>query len=171
MWYGWKFIFMDRILWNLIALIFPLLTLEPNSKGNSNITLLLENFTPVHHHGIEPRPTSCYPHWIPPNLFPGMLICQCHTQTTWLHPRPHLPSVWNCIPTCPPIPTHPRSQHPLTPKFYPCPSGIRSFDSVSCILLLRKASVNWSKYSFSFSFISICLSDAHPQAGRRSRLS
>ena len=34
--------------------------------------------------------------------------------STWLHPRPHPPPIWNCIPTCPPIPTHPRSQHPLT---------------------------------------------------------
>ena len=39
------------------------------------------------------------------------------------------------------------------------------------ILLLRKATVIWPKYSFSFRFITICLSDAHPRAGRRSRLS
>ena len=34
------------------------------------------------------------------------------------------------------------------------------------ILLLMKATVIWPKYSFSFRFISICLSDAHPWAGR-----
>ena len=33
-------------------------------------------------------------------------------------------------------------------------------------LLLRKTSVIGPKYSFSFRFISICLSDAHPWAGR-----
>ena len=25
----------------------------------------------------------------------------CHTQTSWLCPWPHLPPIWNCIPTCP----------------------------------------------------------------------
>ena len=40
----------------------------------------------------------------------------------------------------------------------------------TCILLLRKATMIWPKYSH-FRFISICLSDAHPRAGRRSRQS
>ena len=37
-------------------------------------------------------------------------------------------------------------------------------NSVTCILLLRKATVIRPKYSFSFRFISICLSDAHLRA-------
>ena len=41
----------------------------------------------------------------------------------------------------------------------------------SWILLLRKATVIWPKYSFLFRFISIRLSDAHPRAGRCSRQS
>ena len=43
--------------------------------------------------------------------------------------------------------------------------------NVEYILLLRKATVIWPKYSFLFRFMSICLSDAHPQAGQRSHLS
>ena len=110
---------------------------------------------PVHHHGIEPRPTSCYPHSIPPDPFPRMLVCQCHTQTTRLHPRPHLPPIWNCLPTCPAVLTHPRSQHPLTinpPNSTFAPAALNSFDSVSCILLLRKATVIWAKVYISVSF-------------------
>ena len=49
--------------------------------------------------------------------------------------------------------------------------GTKNFASVSCILLLRKATVIWPKYSFSFCFSSICLSDAHSRAGRRSHQS
>ena len=71
-------------------------------------------------------------------------------------PRPHPPSVWNCIPTCPPITTHPRSQYPLTPPHSTLTSAaLKNFASVSCILLLRKATVIWPKYSFSFSFSSL----------------
>ena len=54
------------------------------------------------------------------------------------------------------------------PIFHPRLGGT---SSVSCILPLRKATVIWPKYSFSFHLISICLSDAHPRAGRCSRLS
>ena len=119
----------------------------------------------------KPRPISCYPHLIPLDSFPRMLVYQCHTQTTRLRPRQHLPPIWNCISTRPPILTHSRSQHPLAPKFHPHPSGTKRFQSVSCILLLKKATVIWPKYSLSFCFISICLTDVHPQAGRRSCLS
>ena len=37
-------------------------------------------------------------------------------------------------------------------------AALKNFASISCILLLRKASVFGPKYSFSFRFISICLS-------------
>ena len=50
--------------------------------------------------------------------------------------------------------THPVSTSINPPKFHPHPSGTKSFDSVSCILLLRKDTVIWPKYSFSFSFVS-----------------
>ena len=50
-------------------------------------------------------------------------------------------------------------------------AALKNIASVSCILLLRKVTVIWPKYSFSFRFISICLSDAHLRAGRRSRQS
>ena len=49
-----------------------------------------------------------------------------------------------------------------------CSSAVE-YRRVSCILPLRKATVIWPK--FSFLFISICLSDAHLQAGRCSRQS
>ena len=38
-------------------------------------------------------------------------------------------------------------------------------------VLLRKATVIWQKYSLSFCFISICLSNAHSPARQHSRLS
>ena len=41
------------------------------------------------------------------------------------------------------------------------PVALISFNSVSHILLLRKATVIWPKVSFSFRFISLCLSDTH----------
>ena len=69
-------------------------------------------------------------------------------------------------PDTPPVST---SVNPST--FHPRPSGTRSFASVSCILLLRKVNVIWPKYSFSLRFVSICLSDAHLQAGWYSCLS
>ena len=50
-------------------------------------------------------------------------------------------------------------------------AALKNFASVSCILLLMKATVIWPKYSFLFRFISICLSDAHLQAGQHSRQS
>ena len=58
--------------------------------------------------------------------------------------------------------TPPVSTSVKPPKFHPCPSSTKSFNSVSYSLLLRKASVIWLKNSFSFCFISISLSDVHP---------
>ena len=76
------------------------------------------------------------------------------------------------LPTFPPITTQPRSQYPLTPPHSTLASAaLKNFASKSCILLLRKATVIWPKYSFLFRFISICLSNAHLQAGRCSRQS
>ena len=63
----------------------------------------------------EPRPTSCHPHTLPPDPYSRMLVCQRHTQTTTLHPRPHPP------PTQPPILTHPWIQHPLSAQIPPSP--------------------------------------------------
>ena len=43
-------------------------------------------------------------------------------------------------------PTVPRSQHPLTPpNSTHTPAALNSFNSVSCILLLRKATLIWPK--------------------------
>ena len=67
--------------------------------------------------------------------------------------------------------TPPVSTSVNLPTFHPRPSRTKNFASVSCILLLRKTSVIWSKYWILFRFISICLSDAHPRAGRCSRQS
>ena len=120
-------------------------------------------WTLFQHHSIESRSTSCHSHSILSDSFPGMLVCQCHTQTIRLHPKPHLLPIWNCIPTRPPKPTHSLSQHPLTPKFHPHPSGLKSFNSVSSILLLRKATDFWPKV-YHFCFV-LCLSNSHLRAG------
>ena len=51
------------------------------------------------------------------------------------------------------------------------PAAFKNCDSLSSILLLRKATVIWPKVYISISFISICLSDTHPLADRRFHLS
>ena len=49
--------------------------------------------------------------------------------------------------------TQPRSQYPLThPHSTLASAALKNFASVSCILLLCKATVSWPRYSFSFRF-------------------
>ena len=60
------------------------------------------------------------------------------------HPWPHLPPVWNSISTCPPITSHPWSQHPLTPSSTLTPVSVFS------TLLLKKATVFSRKFLLCF---------------------
>ena len=62
-------------------------------RENHHSLSLLYELTPFHHHSIKPRPASYHSHTIPPDNFPRMLVCQCHSQTAKFHPRPHSPPV------------------------------------------------------------------------------
>ena len=94
---------------------------------------------------IKPRPTSCHPHSIPPDPFPRMLVCQCHTNTT----KPLLPPTNSSSnPDTPPVST---SVNP--PNYTLVPGALKNFDSIFSILLLRKATVIWLKVHH-FRFIS-----------------
>ena len=88
---------------------------------NPPLSLWPHEWTPFHHYSFELRPTSCHSYPIPPNSFSRLLVCQHYTQTTWFHPWPHLPPVWNRIPTCSSISSHSRPKHLLNPHFHPRP--------------------------------------------------
>ena len=51
-----------------------------------------------------------------------------HTGTTRLHPRQHPPPIWNCIPTRPPIPTH-----PVSTSINPTNSTLAPAESFDCL--------------------------------------
>ena len=122
-------------------------------------------WTPLHHHSIKPRPSSCHhtqSHQIP---FGELLVCQCHTQTAKFHPWPHSLPVWNCIPTRPPIMSHPRTQPPFTLPITPSPSGTYNLFPVSCTLLLKKATVSGQKAFLHF-LTTFCIPDDANQLSR-----
>ena len=117
-------------------------------------------WTPVHHNGIEPRPTSLLS---TPTRNTGLSVSYTNYLTP---PQTHPAPIWNCIPTCLPIPTHPRSQHPLNPPNSTiAPAALNSFDSVSYLLLLRKVTVIWLKVYIFISF-HLYMSQRRSPAGR-----
>ena len=89
-------------------LIYQLLCTECNTFFWRNPSLPFRSYewTPVHHNGIEP---SCHLQNNPTRSLSKNAGLSVSYTNTGLHPRSHLPPIWNCImvPTRSPIPTHP----------------------------------------------------------------
>ena len=103
-------------------------------------------WTPVHHHGVEPTPTSCHPHSIQQIPFQecwSVSVIHRLPDSTPEHIRRQFETTYHFILQS----RHtPHSQHPLTPPNSTlAPVALNSFDSVSSILLLRKVTVIWPK--------------------------
>ena len=105
-------------------------------------------------------------HWFTSMVSNPDLQVAIHTQTTWVHPRSHLPPIWNCIPTRTPIPTS------INPQIPPLPQQHLKFRLSLFYSNAEEGHCDLTKsLPFSFRFICICLSDAHLQARQRFCLS
>ena len=83
----------------------------------------------------------------PTRSLSGLSLSYRNCQTP---PQLHLLPIWKSIPTCPPIMSYPKIQHPLNPPFHTRASGTYNLSSVFSILLVKNATVLVQKFLLSF---------------------